>query len=118
MPEPEPAVATAAPNPVPALEKRYAIDSCVFLKHSNGEETLAYVIAYDAEEALYMVEIETLGSGKAEKCHDKDLRALDTTTASGNPQVSGGSVTARTCAGVPASVVTADPGGSDGCAVE
>ena len=75
LPEPKPAVATAVPNPVPALEKRYAIGSCVFLKRSNGEETLAYVNAYDAEEALYTVEIETLGSGQTEKCHDKDLRA-------------------------------------------
>ena len=75
MPEPEPAVATAVPNPVPALEKRYAIGSCVFLKRSNGEEILAYVNAYDAEEVLYTVEIETLGSGQTEKCLDKDLRA-------------------------------------------
>ena len=58
-----------------ALEKRYAKDSRVFLKRSNGEETVAYVNAYDAEEALYTVEIEMLGSGKTEKCHDKDLRA-------------------------------------------
>ena len=75
LPEPKPAVATAAPNPVPALEKRYAIGSRVFLKRSNGEETLTYVNAYDEEEALYTVEIETLGSGQTEKCHDKDLRA-------------------------------------------
>ena len=46
--------------------KRYAIGSCVFLKRSNGEET-------HANEALYTVEIETLGlgSGQTEKCHDK-----------------------------------------------
>ena len=75
LPEPKPAVATAAPNPVPALEKRYAIGSRMFLKRSDGDETLAYVNAYDAEEALYTVEIETLGSGQTEKCHDKDLRA-------------------------------------------
>jgi hypothetical protein len=60
---------------VPALEKRYAIGSSVYLKRSNGEETLAYVNAYDAEEARYTVEIETLGSGQTEKCHDRDLRA-------------------------------------------
>jgi hypothetical protein len=48
---------------VPALEQRYAIGSCVFLKRSNGQETLGYVNAYDAEEARYTVEIETLGSG-------------------------------------------------------
>ena len=60
---------------MPALEKRYAKDSRVFLKRSNGEETVAYVNEYDAEQALYTVEIEMLGSGKTEKCHDKDLRA-------------------------------------------
>jgi len=84
LPEPKPAVATAAPNPVPnpvpALEKRYAIGSCVFVKRSNGEETLAYVNAYDAEEALYTVEIGTLGSGQTEKCHDKDLQAASVGT--------------------------------------
>jgi hypothetical protein len=64
-------------EPIPAVAhvKRYAIGSSVYLKRSNGEETLAYVNAYDAEEALYTVEIETLGSGQTEKCHDKDLRA-------------------------------------------
>jgi hypothetical protein len=61
---------------VPALEKRYAIGSSVYLKRSSGEETLAYVNAYDAEEALYTVKIETLGSGQTEKCHDRDLRAV------------------------------------------
>jgi hypothetical protein len=40
---------------VPALEKRFAIGSCVFLKRSNGEETLAYVNAYDAEEEVLYV---------------------------------------------------------------
>ena len=60
---------------MPALEQRYAIGSCVFVKRSNGQETLAYVNTYDAEEAFYTVEIETLGSGQTEKCHDKDLRA-------------------------------------------
>ena len=75
LPEPKPAVATAASSPVPGLGQRYAIGSCVFLKRSNGEETLAYVNTYNAEEVLYTVEIDTLGSGKTEKCHDKDLRA-------------------------------------------
>eukprot|EP00900_Chrysochromulina_parva_P021163 jgi/Chrpa1/3680/Chrysochromulina_OHIO_Genome00009533-RA len=54
-------------NPVPALEQRYAIGSCVLVKRSNGRETLAY--------AFYTVEIETLGSEMTEKCHYKDLRA-------------------------------------------
>ena len=49
----------------------------MFLKRSNGEEALAYVNTYHAEEVLYTVEIDTLGSGKTEKCHDKDLRAAN-----------------------------------------
>jgi hypothetical protein len=77
LPEPKSAVATAAPNPVPALGQRFAIGSCVFVKRSDGQETLAYVNTYDAKEALYTVEIEALGSGKAIKCHDKDLRAAN-----------------------------------------
>ena len=47
------------------------------MKHSNGAETLAFVMEYDAEMALYTVEIDTLGSGKTEKCHDKDLRSAN-----------------------------------------
>ena len=60
---------------MPRLGQRYAIGSCVYVKRSNGQETLGYVNACDAEEAFYMVEIDALGSGKTEKCHDKDLRA-------------------------------------------
>jgi hypothetical protein len=67
----------ADPDPVPALALRYAIGSSVFVKHSHGAETLAYVKEYDAERALYTVEIETLGSGQTEKCHYKDLRAAN-----------------------------------------
>ena len=77
LPEPKSAVATAAPNPVPALGQRFAIGSCVFVKRSDGQETLAYVNMYDATEALYTVEIEALGSGKAKKCHGKDLRSAN-----------------------------------------
>jgi serine/threonine protein kinase len=67
----------ADPDPVPALALRYAIGSSVFVKHSHGAETLAYVKEYDAERALYTVEIETLGSGLTENCHYKDLRAAN-----------------------------------------
>jgi hypothetical protein len=73
----EKAVASAGPDPVPALALHYAVGSSVFMKRSNGAETLAYVKEYDAEMALYTVEIDTLGSGKTEKCHDKDLRAAN-----------------------------------------
>ena len=77
VPFKERAVASAGPDPVPALALRYAVGSSVFMKRSNGAETLAYVKEYDAEMALYTVEIDTLGSGKTEKCHDKDLRAAN-----------------------------------------
>ena len=70
-------VAMAAPNVIPTLELRYAIGSRVYVKRSNGEETVAFVQEYDAEKALYTVELERLGSGKAKTCRDKDLRAVD-----------------------------------------
>jgi hypothetical protein len=74
---PDLTLATAAPNVIPALELRYAIGSRVYVKRSNGEETVAFVQEYDAEKALYTVELERLGSGKAKTCRDKDLRAVD-----------------------------------------
>jgi hypothetical protein len=70
-------VATAAPNGIPALEPRYAIGSSVYVKRSNGGETVAFVLEYDAETALYTVELERFGSGKGKTCSDKDLRAVD-----------------------------------------
>jgi hypothetical protein len=70
-------VATAAPNVIPTLELRYAIGSRVYVKRSNGEETVAFVQEYDAEKALYTVELGRLGSRKAKTCRDKDLRAVD-----------------------------------------
>jgi hypothetical protein len=69
--------AAVAPNVIPALELRYAIGSSVYMKRSNGEETVAFVKEYDAETALYTVELDWLGSGKAKTCSDKDLRAVD-----------------------------------------
>jgi hypothetical protein len=46
----------------------------VYVKRSNGEETLAYVKEYDIEKALYTVELERLGSGKENICEGKHLR--------------------------------------------
>jgi nucleoid-associated protein YgaU len=66
-------IATAAPNPT--LGQRHAIGSSVYVKRSNGEETIVYVKEYDAEKALYTVELERVGSGKAKTYRDKDLRA-------------------------------------------
>jgi hypothetical protein len=70
-------VAAAAPIVIPALEPRHAIGSSVYVKRSNGGETVAFVKEYDAEKALYTVELERLGSGKGKTCSDKDLRAVD-----------------------------------------
>ena len=66
-------IATAAPNPT--VGQRYAVGSSVYVKRSHGEETLAYVKEYDVEKALYSVELEKVGSGKAKTYCDKDLRA-------------------------------------------
>ena len=66
-----PNTALAMPDP----GQRYAIGSSVYVKRSNGEETLAYVKEYDAEKALYTVKIERFDSWKAKTCRDKDLRA-------------------------------------------
>ena len=73
LPDLELAVAAAAP--APTLGQRHAVGSSVFVKRSNGEESLAYVMGYDAEKSLYTVEIERVGSGKTKTCRDKDLRA-------------------------------------------
>jgi hypothetical protein len=66
-------IAMAAPNPT--VGQRHAVGSSVYVKRSNGEETLAYVKEYDVEKALYTVELEKVGSGKAKTYRDKDLRA-------------------------------------------
>jgi hypothetical protein len=74
---PDLTLAAAAPNVIPTLELRCAIGSRVYVKRSNGEETVAFVKEYDAEKALYTVELGRLGSRKAKTCRDKDLRAVD-----------------------------------------
>jgi hypothetical protein len=74
LPAPKPTVATEAPNPESTHEQRHATRSSVFVKWSNGEETLAYVKEYDIEKALYTVELERLGSGKENICEGKHLR--------------------------------------------
>ena len=73
LPDLELAVATAAPYPT--LGQRHAVGSSVYVKRSNGEETLAFEKEYDAEKALYTEEIERVGSEKAKTYRDKDLRA-------------------------------------------
>jgi hypothetical protein len=71
-------VATEAPNPESTNEQRHATSSSVFVKWSNGAETLAYVKEYDVEKALYTVELERLSSGKVKTCEGKHLREANT----------------------------------------
>ncbi len=56
---PEPKRVSVLPDamrlPKPALEQRYPIFSSVFVKRSNGEETLAYVKECDAVQQIYTV---------------------------------------------------------------
>jgi hypothetical protein len=79
-PEPKPASvlpdAMRLPKPR-ALEQRYPIFSSVFVKRSNGEETLAYVKEYDAVQQIYTVEINKLGSMKLERSKEEFLRAAN-----------------------------------------
>jgi hypothetical protein len=78
---PEPKRVSVLPDamrlPKPALEQRYPISSSVFVKRSNGEETLANVKEYDAVQQIYTVEINKLGSMKLEKCDEESLRAAN-----------------------------------------
>jgi hypothetical protein len=78
LPAPKPTVATEAPNPESTNEQRHATSSSVFVKWSNGAETLAYVKEYDVEKALYTVELERLSSGKVKTCEGKHLREANT----------------------------------------
>ena len=70
----KPTVAAKGPDPKIAIGQRYSIGSCVFLKRSNGEETLAYVKEYDAVKQVYTVELEKLGSMKLQNVIEKNLR--------------------------------------------
>ena len=74
---PEPPLHVSTPMPKLAIEQRYPISSSVFVKRSNGEETLAYVKEFDAVQQIYTVEIKKLGSMKLEKCDEESLRAAN-----------------------------------------
>jgi hypothetical protein len=74
---PEQPLHVSTPMPKPAVEQRYPISSSVFVKRSNGEETLAYVKEFDAVQQNYTVEIKKLGSIKLEKCDEESLRAAN-----------------------------------------
>jgi len=64
------------PQKLPAPQ-HYPISSRVFVTRNNGAETLAYVKAYDAEQQIYTVELEKLGSMRLETCDEKSLRTAN-----------------------------------------
>jgi hypothetical protein len=64
------------PQKLPAPQ-HYPISSRVFVTRNNGAETLAYVKAYDAEQQIYTVELEKLGSMRLEACDEKSLRTAN-----------------------------------------
>ncbi|KOO23641.1 hypothetical protein Ctob_006748, partial [Chrysochromulina tobinii] len=48
----------------PLDQPRYSIGSNVYVKRSNGEESIAFVKEYDAAKNIYTVELDQAGSGK------------------------------------------------------
>ena len=53
---------------------RYALGSEVYVTRSNGEESTAFVMEYDAAKKLYTVELEQAGSGKFKQCREDGMR--------------------------------------------
>ena len=47
----------------------------VLVKRSNGQESVAYVVEYDTAKRLYIVALESLGSGKHKRVQERTLRA-------------------------------------------
>jgi hypothetical protein len=56
---------------------RYALGSAVYVKRSNGEESIAFVTEYDAAKRLYTVELEQAGSGKFKQSREDGMRDRD-----------------------------------------
>ena len=80
-PAPAPASEDLAPAPAPEdlapaeAEPTYAIGSRVYVKRSSGEEAIAFVKEYDAGRKIYMLELESVGSGKIKPCLENVIRA-------------------------------------------
>ncbi len=58
-------------------EKRlaFAAGDCVYVKRSNGEESIAWVKSYDKEQKVYKLELERRGSQKYKQAYESMIRA-------------------------------------------
>jgi hypothetical protein len=69
-----PAAAAAARSKPAVTGQRFAIGCDVYVKRSNGEESIAFVMEYDAANKAYMVELEAAGSGQIKQCREDIMR--------------------------------------------
>jgi hypothetical protein len=69
-----PAAAAAARSKPAVTGQRFAIGCDVYVKRSNGEESIAFVREYDAANKAYMVELEPAGSGQIKQCREDIMR--------------------------------------------
>jgi 3D (Asp-Asp-Asp) domain-containing protein len=53
----------------------FPIGSRLYVKRSNGEETIAFVKEYDASKNVYTLELDSAGSGKTKQCRENAMRA-------------------------------------------
>jgi hypothetical protein len=56
-------------------QPRYPIGSNVYVKRSDGEESIAIVTKYEAAKNIYTVELERAGSGKLKQCREDAMRS-------------------------------------------
>ena len=54
--------------------QRFALGCDVYVKRSNGEESIAFVMEYDAAKKAYLVELESAGSGQIKQCREDIMR--------------------------------------------
>jgi len=69
-----PAAAAATRSKPAVTGQRFAIGCDVYVKRSNGEESIAFVKEYDAAKKAYMVELEPAGSGIIKQCREEIMR--------------------------------------------
>jgi hypothetical protein len=69
-----PAAAAAARSKPAVTGQRFAIGCDVYVKRSNGEESIAFVQEYDAAKKAYLVELEPAGSGIIKQCREEIMR--------------------------------------------
>ena len=54
----------------------YAIGSPVYVKRTNGTESIAFVKNYDANSKLYTLDLDTIDSGKIKQCRVNAMRGI------------------------------------------